>query len=149
MQVGELVGARLIAHAGSLMNLAKHPASTVQILGAEKVYPCPYNLRPAPEKSLLYPAPYTSKEPPTPCLPPAPDESPPQTLPAPRVAQAQPGHLYCRANLACIQWGPESGPGFQVKQLRILKLFSAQRLQSKEVDECRHTLARESLPTHP
>lgn len=34
--VGELVGARLIAHAGSLMNLAKHPASTVQILGAEK-----------------------------------------------------------------------------------------------------------------
>lgn len=34
--VGELVGARLIAHAGSLLNLAKHPASTVQILGSEK-----------------------------------------------------------------------------------------------------------------
>jgi len=34
--VGELVGARLIAHAGSLLSLAKHPASTVQILGAEK-----------------------------------------------------------------------------------------------------------------
>lgn len=34
--VGELVGARLIAHAGSLLNLAKHPSSTVQILGAEK-----------------------------------------------------------------------------------------------------------------
>jgi len=34
--VGELVGARLMAHAGSLLNLAKHPASTVQILGAEK-----------------------------------------------------------------------------------------------------------------
>jgi len=34
--VGELVGARLIAHAGSLLNLAKQPASTVQILGAEK-----------------------------------------------------------------------------------------------------------------
>lgn len=34
--VGELVGARLIAHAGSLLNLAKYPASTVQILGAEK-----------------------------------------------------------------------------------------------------------------
>lgn len=34
--VGELVGARLIAHAGSLMNLAKSPASTIQILGAEK-----------------------------------------------------------------------------------------------------------------
>ncbi|KAF1829208.1 Nop domain-containing protein [Decorospora gaudefroyi] len=34
--VGELVGARLIAHAGSLMNLAKSPGSTIQILGAEK-----------------------------------------------------------------------------------------------------------------
>lgn len=34
--VGDLVGARLISHAGSLINLAKHPASTVQILGAEK-----------------------------------------------------------------------------------------------------------------
>jgi nucleolar protein 56 len=34
--VGELVGARLISHAGSLTNLAKYPASTVQILGAEK-----------------------------------------------------------------------------------------------------------------
>lgn len=34
--VGELVGARLISHAGSLINLAKHPASTIQILGAEK-----------------------------------------------------------------------------------------------------------------
>eukprot|EP00299_Pterocystis_sp_00344_P007340 c2336_g1_i1.p1 GENE.c2336_g1_i1~~c2336_g1_i1.p1 ORF type:complete len:598 (-),score=178.20 c2336_g1_i1:74-1867(-) len=36
VMVGELVGARLIAHAGSLINLAKQPASTVQILGAEK-----------------------------------------------------------------------------------------------------------------
>ena len=34
--VGELVGARLISHAGSLLSLAKFPASTVQILGAEK-----------------------------------------------------------------------------------------------------------------
>ena len=34
--IGETVGARLIAHAGSLVNLAKAPASTVQILGAEK-----------------------------------------------------------------------------------------------------------------
>jgi len=34
--VGDLIGARLISHAGSLLNLAKHPASTVQILGAEK-----------------------------------------------------------------------------------------------------------------
>lgn len=34
--IGEVVGARLISHAGSLVNLAKYPASTVQILGAEK-----------------------------------------------------------------------------------------------------------------
>ncbi|KAF2206923.1 hypothetical protein CERZMDRAFT_88919 [Cercospora zeae-maydis SCOH1-5] len=34
--IGETVGARLISHAGSLTNLAKYPASTVQILGAEK-----------------------------------------------------------------------------------------------------------------
>merc|ERR1712060_905094 len=34
--VGELVGARLISQAGSLMSLARHPSSTVQILGAEK-----------------------------------------------------------------------------------------------------------------
>ena len=34
--VGELVGARLIAHAGSLTNLSKSPASNLQVLGAEK-----------------------------------------------------------------------------------------------------------------
>jgi len=34
--IGETVAARLISHAGSLTNLAKAPASTVQILGAEK-----------------------------------------------------------------------------------------------------------------
>jgi len=34
--IGEMVGARLISHAGSLTSLAKYPASTVQILGAEK-----------------------------------------------------------------------------------------------------------------
>ncbi|XP_054801434.1 probable nucleolar protein 5-2 [Prosopis cineraria] len=34
--VGKLVGARLIAHGGSFLNLAKLPGSTVQILGAEK-----------------------------------------------------------------------------------------------------------------
>lgn len=34
--IGEQVGARLISHAGSLTSLAKYPASTVQILGAEK-----------------------------------------------------------------------------------------------------------------
>uniref|UniRef100_A0A8C8BS30 Nucleolar protein 56 n=1 Tax=Oncorhynchus tshawytscha TaxID=74940 RepID=A0A8C8BS30_ONCTS len=34
--IGDVVGAHLISHAGSLTNLAKYPASTVQILGAEK-----------------------------------------------------------------------------------------------------------------
>ncbi|KAK3147240.1 hypothetical protein QOZ80_3BG0279900 [Eleusine coracana subsp. coracana] len=34
--IGEVVGARLISHAGSLSNLAKCAASTLQILGAEK-----------------------------------------------------------------------------------------------------------------
>ncbi|KAL0955359.1 hypothetical protein HGRIS_001607 [Hohenbuehelia grisea] len=34
--LGDRVGARLSSHAGSLKNLSKYPASTVQILGAEK-----------------------------------------------------------------------------------------------------------------
>jgi nucleolar protein 56 len=34
--VGALLGARLIAISGGLNNLAKMPASTVQVLGAEK-----------------------------------------------------------------------------------------------------------------
>ena len=34
--LGDLVGAKLIAHAGNLLNLAKMPASTIQLLGAEK-----------------------------------------------------------------------------------------------------------------
>jgi len=34
--VGSLLGARLIAIAGGLTNLAKRPASTIQVLGAEK-----------------------------------------------------------------------------------------------------------------
>uniref|UniRef100_A0A915K1P6 Nucleolar protein 56 n=1 Tax=Romanomermis culicivorax TaxID=13658 RepID=A0A915K1P6_ROMCU len=34
--IGEQVGARLISKAGSLTNLAKYPASAIQILGAEK-----------------------------------------------------------------------------------------------------------------
>uniref|UniRef100_A0A6P6Y149 Nucleolar protein 58-like n=1 Tax=Dermatophagoides pteronyssinus TaxID=6956 RepID=A0A6P6Y149_DERPT len=34
--LGDLLGAKLIAHSGGLLNLAKQPASTVQLLGAEK-----------------------------------------------------------------------------------------------------------------
>jgi nucleolar protein 58 len=34
--IGEKIGAKLIAHVGSLINLSKYPASTIQIFGAEK-----------------------------------------------------------------------------------------------------------------
>lgn len=34
--IGETIAAKLIAHSGSLSTLAKYPASTIQILGAEK-----------------------------------------------------------------------------------------------------------------
>jgi len=34
--IGETVAAKLIAHSGALSTLAKYPASTIQILGAEK-----------------------------------------------------------------------------------------------------------------
>lgn len=36
VMVGELVGAQLTGHAGPLLHLARHSASTVQILGVEK-----------------------------------------------------------------------------------------------------------------
>jgi nucleolar protein 58 len=53
--VGELVGARLIAHAGSLLNLAKYPASTVQILGAEKaLFRALKNKKQTPKYGLIY-----------------------------------------------------------------------------------------------
>jgi hypothetical protein len=55
IMVGELVGARLIAHAGSLMNLAKYPASTgvpalqfVAIAGRHASLLCAH-LEPAPD----------------------------------------------------------------------------------------------------
>jgi len=53
--LGELVGARLISHAGSLMNLAKYPASTVQILGAEKaLFRALKTKRDTPKYGLIY-----------------------------------------------------------------------------------------------
>jgi len=53
--VGELVGARLISQAGSLMNLAKHPSSTVQILGAEKaLFRALKAKSPTPKYGLIY-----------------------------------------------------------------------------------------------
>jgi nucleolar protein 58 len=53
--VGEIVGARLIAHAGSLLNLAKCPASTIQILGAEKaLFRALKTKHPTPKYGLIY-----------------------------------------------------------------------------------------------
>ena len=46
--LGTSVGARILAKAGSLKRLAMMPASTIQILGAEKaLFPITQNWRPA------------------------------------------------------------------------------------------------------
>ena len=53
--VGETVTARLISHSGSLSTLAKYPASTIQILGAEKALFRALKTRSAtPKYGLLY-----------------------------------------------------------------------------------------------
>lgn len=63
--VGELVGARLISHAGSLMHLAKHPASTVQILGAEKaLFRALKTKHDTPKYGLIYHASLVGQAPP-------------------------------------------------------------------------------------
>ncbi|RXG54201.1 Nucleolar protein 58 [Armadillidium vulgare] len=55
IMVGELVGARLISHAGSLINLAKNPASTIQILGAEKaLFRALKSRKSTPKYGLIY-----------------------------------------------------------------------------------------------
>ncbi|KAL6896564.1 hypothetical protein ACP4OV_007136 [Aristida adscensionis] len=56
--VGELVGARLIAHSGSLLNLAKQPGSTIQTLGAEKaLFGALKTEHSTPKYGLIYHAP--------------------------------------------------------------------------------------------
>ncbi|KAA8536940.1 hypothetical protein F0562_029418 [Nyssa sinensis] len=63
--VGELVGARLIAHGGSLLNLAKQPGSTVQILGAEKaLFRALKTKHPTPKYGLIYHASLVGQAPP-------------------------------------------------------------------------------------
>nr|BAN20575.1 hypothetical protein [Riptortus pedestris] len=53
--LGELIGARLIAHSGSLTNLAKLPASTIQIAGAEKaLFRALKTQKDTPKYGLLY-----------------------------------------------------------------------------------------------
>jgi nucleolar protein 56 len=60
--LGEQVGARLISHAGSLINLSKFPASTVQILGAEKALFRALKTRgPTPKYGLLFNSSFISK----------------------------------------------------------------------------------------
>ena len=62
--VGEIVAARLISHAGSLSNLAKYPASTIQILGAEKALFRALKMRgkgKTPKYGLLYHSSYIGK----------------------------------------------------------------------------------------
>ncbi|KIL67377.1 hypothetical protein M378DRAFT_185740 [Amanita muscaria Koide BX008] len=63
--VGELVGARLISHAGSLLSLAKFPASTVQILGAEKaLFRALKTKHDTPKYGLIYHASLVGQAPP-------------------------------------------------------------------------------------
>jgi nucleolar protein 58 len=53
--LGELIGARLVSRAGSLVNLAKYPASTVQILGAEKaLFRALKTKRDTPKYGIIY-----------------------------------------------------------------------------------------------
>lgn len=53
--VGCLIGARLISHAGSLRSLAKYPASTLQIAGAEKaLFSALKNNHSTPKYGLIY-----------------------------------------------------------------------------------------------
>lgn len=60
--IGEQVGARLISHAGSLTNLAKYPASTVQILGAEKALFRALKTKSAtPKYGLLFHSPFIGR----------------------------------------------------------------------------------------
>ena len=60
--VGEQIGARLIQKAGSLLNLAKYPSSTVQILGAEKALFRALKQRQAtPKYGILYHAQLVAK----------------------------------------------------------------------------------------
>eukprot|EP01015_Nassula_variabilis_P017538 TRINITY_DN2776_c0_g1_i3.p1 TRINITY_DN2776_c0_g1~~TRINITY_DN2776_c0_g1_i3.p1 ORF type:complete len:468 (-),score=112.35 TRINITY_DN2776_c0_g1_i3:75-1451(-) len=55
--VGELVAARLISHAGSIVNLAKFPASTIQIFGAEKaLFKAMKTKKNTPKYGLIYSA---------------------------------------------------------------------------------------------
>jgi len=60
--IGDVVGARLVNHAGSLTTLAKFPASTIQILGAEKaLFRALKNRSNTPKYGLIYNSSFISK----------------------------------------------------------------------------------------
>lgn len=53
--VGEMIAAKLISKAGSLLNLAKNSASTLQILGAEKaLFKAMRNKKKTPKHGIIY-----------------------------------------------------------------------------------------------
>ncbi|MFY3768121.1 hypothetical protein ACOS82_27430, partial [Escherichia coli] len=57
LMVGEIVAAKLLCHAGSLMGLAKSPASTIQLLGAEKALFRAFKTKsPTPKYGILFQA---------------------------------------------------------------------------------------------
>eukprot|EP01069_Polyplicarium_translucidae_P006313 Polyplicarium_translucidae@DN2940_c0_g2_i1.p2 len=63
--IGEYLGAKLVAHAGSLMSLAKYPASTIQLLGAEKaLFRALKNKTATPKYGLIYQASIVAQSPP-------------------------------------------------------------------------------------
>jgi nucleolar protein 56 len=60
--LGESIGARLLTHAGGLNNLSKLPASTIQILGAEKALFRALKTKSAtPKYGLLYNSSYITR----------------------------------------------------------------------------------------
>lgn len=62
--VGDKIGARLIAHCGTLLNLSKYPSSTIQILGAEKaLFKALKNKSFTPKFGLIYHASLISNSP--------------------------------------------------------------------------------------
>ena len=60
--LGEFIGAKLLTHAGGLKNLSKLPASTIQILGAEKaLFRALKNKGSTPKYGLLFNSTYISR----------------------------------------------------------------------------------------
>jgi len=60
--IGEKVGSKLLTKAGSLVTLAKYPASTIQILGAEKaLFRAMNSGGNTPKYGILYGSPFISR----------------------------------------------------------------------------------------